>query len=186
MSKYSSFNPSPYTHSTNSQFNPKLYNKVGAVTGCVGTKDMSGGANVPTSSYYGLKTVDAGTASMMRGSYAPIEIQSHSQCAGSRKKRKPSKKMKTNKRKHGKSKKCCMCPCCKCKCPMCNCKMKKRKYSRRVKKIRMKGGTNEFGSASYTTLAKLSPSQSMMANPIPFSKTNNCVDNYNHFNSSPA
>ena len=58
---------------------------------------------------------------------------------------------------------------------------KKRKYTRRVKKIKMKGGKYSLGNASYTTLTKLSPSESMLATPIPFSKVNSCVDNYNHY-----
>ena len=57
----------------------------------------------------------------------------------------------------------------------------KRKYTRRIKKIKMKGGNSVLGRASYTTLTKLSPNESMMANPVPFSKVNTCVDNYNHY-----
>ena len=93
MSKFATFRYSPYTNSTNSQFNPALYNNKGAITGCVGTKDMRGGENIKTSSYYGLKAVDQNTASVLRGSYAPIVVQSHSQCAGG-KKRKSRKNIK--------------------------------------------------------------------------------------------
>ena len=94
MSKFSNFRYSPYTNSTNSQFNPVLYNNKGAITGCVGAKDMRGGENIKTSSYYGLKAVDQNTASVLRGSYAPVLVQSHSQCAGGRKRK--SRKMKRN------------------------------------------------------------------------------------------
>ena len=64
MSKFSDFSYSPYTNSTNSQFNPALYNNKGANAGCVGTKNMAGGSNITTSSFYGLKSVDADTASV--------------------------------------------------------------------------------------------------------------------------
>ena len=65
-------------------------------------------------------------------------------------------------------------------------RVKKRKYTRRVKKIRMKGGKYSVGNASYTTLTKLSPKESMLASPIPFSKVNNCMDNYNHYTRTTA
>ena len=220
MSKFSDFSYSPYTNSTNSQFNPALYNNKGANAGCVGTKNMAGGSNITTSSFYGLKSVDADTASTMRGSYAPVTIQSHSQCAGSRKRR--SKKGTKKSRKYVRktcgmckcckckcstcrvsktSRKSCNCKCCKCKCAKCRrsktsrkrcslkckcakCRSNKSKKTRRrrrtVKRIKMKGGS-ALSNASYTTLTKLSPTESMMASPIPFAKTETCVDNYNHF-----
>ena len=94
MSKFSNFRYTPYTNSTNSQFNPTLYNNKGAITGCVGAKNMRGGETLKTSTYYGLKAVDDNTASLLRGSYAPVLIQSHSQCAGGKKRK--SRKMKRN------------------------------------------------------------------------------------------
>jgi hypothetical protein len=133
MSKFATFRYSPYTNSTNSQFNPALYNNKGAITGCVGTKDMRGGENIKTSSYYGLKAVDQNTASVLRGSYAPIVVQSHSQCAGG-KKRKSRKNIKNKSRKSRKLKhvkkrtvKCKKCPCCKCKCKRKSRKSKKQR-----------------------------------------------------------
>lgn len=199
MSKYSDFRYTPYTNSTNSQFNPALYNNKGAITGCVGTKDMSGGGDIPTSSYYGLKTIDNNTASVLRGSYPPMTVQSHSQCAGSRKRgrkrggksRTPTITRRNRSKKSVKSKrrnrKCQMCPCCKCKCKKCCSKSanKKRCTRRHIKKVRMNGGS-ALSNASYTTLTKLSPTESMLANPVPFGKVNGCVDNYNHYQASKA
>ena len=194
MSKFSDCRYTPYTNSTNSQFNPALYSNTGAVTGCVGTKSMSGGGDIPTSSYYGLKSVDQNAASALRGSYPPMTVQSHSQCAGSRKRR--GKKRTNTRRKKGSKKsvkskrrniKCQMCPCCKCKCKKCCRKSAKRKRCtrRHIKKISM-GGGSALSNASYTTLHKLSPTESMMANPIPFGKVNGCVDNYNHYKATKA
>mgnify|MGYP007058483418 CR=1 FL=1 len=92
--------------------------------------------------------------------------------------RRTQRKSKTQMRR--KTRRCKMCPCCKCKCKKC-CGKATRKYTRRVKKVRMKGGNSVLGRASYTTLTKLSPNESMLASPIPFAKVNNCLDNYNHY-----
>lgn len=213
MSKYSDFRYTPYTNSTNSQFSPALYSNTGAVAGCVGTKCMSGGGDIPNSSYYGLKTVDANTASTLRGSYPPMTVQSHGQCAGKRSRKTKFKKhymwntkgkrytAKTHKQhlrgvKLGhthrkcktqmrrKTRRCQMCPCCKCKCKKC-CAKPTKKRTRRVKRVRMNGGSS-LSNASYTTLTKLSPTESMLANPVPFGTVKGCVDNYNHYQASKA
>ena len=95
------------------------------------------------------------------------------------------RKCKTQMRR--KTRRCQMCPCCKCKCKKCCSKSanKKRCTRRHVKKVRMNGGSS-LSNASYTTLTKLSPTESMLANPVPFGKVNGCVDNYNHYQASKA
>ena len=102
MSKFSDFNYSPFTRSTNGQFNPKLYNNVGAVTGCTGVKRMLGGSRAPPNYYYGFKHVDTNAASALRGSYPPIVTQSHSQCAGRRKRT----RRRTNRKRKESNKNC--------------------------------------------------------------------------------
>ena len=99
MSKFSDFSYSPYTNSTNSQFNPNLYNKTGAVTGCTGIKKILGGSRSPPNYYYGFKQVDQNTASALRGSYPPMVTRSHSQCAGKRRRTRRKRKAGTLRKK---------------------------------------------------------------------------------------
>jgi hypothetical protein len=60
------------------------------------------------------------------------------------------------------------------------------KHRTNRRKRRQRGGygqyqNNEAISLSYSLGGKLSPSESMLANPPPFKVTNTAVDNYNHF-----
>lgn len=126
--------------------------------------------------YYSYKPSDGENLSAFAGSgYPPITRGLNSQCGGKTKKSK-RKAVKKNKRSTKKSKRKAI--------------KKKKRNTKKRKSHKQKGGYSQYGSDianthTYSVGGQLNNSNSALANPPPYTSTNDCLNTWKHLGDTP-
>jgi hypothetical protein len=144
----------------------------------MGASSQSGGYGTGGYPYYAYKPTEGENLSLFAGSgYPPISRGLNSQCGGKRRTKRSTK----NKRKVNKKKRT----------------VKKRKNSKRRKtKVhkkrthKQKGGYSQYMSNvanthTYALGGQLNPANSALANPPPYTSTNDCLNTWKHLGDTP-